>query len=305
MRKLIFFIFTILLSSSFALTTLAQDLAGEFEEDAVESIDSMEQIVSRPKIFTVEKCLGRNKKGTAIKKYLMIQYPWSKISNATLEVRIIGPEAAKQPQFCNPVFFKKIYGKLERIDKDIFNKKIGNRRYANDIKYSNDLFHEHGLPEPENIYLGTVKPPAGARADYFYMVLRNPETYELETTLIFHDLEQWAVDSERLAIELKGEPIIKITKDESEKYMEFDKPCSIKLWLLSDGFVVWEETYQWQGAKYHISQKASGKKAISEFDDDEDPQDSARKMEEANNAQPQQDDDEEATDFEDDFGGDF
>lgn len=306
MRKYFCFIFTILISSSFAITTLAQDFAGENEDTAIESSDSREQDVSRPKIFSVEKCLGKGKKGAAFKQYLMIEYPWSKITNATLEVRIVGPEAEKQPQFCKPVYFKTIYGKLDRIDQDIFNKKIGNQLFANDIEYSKSLFHEYGLPEPESIYLSTVKPPAGARADYFYMVLLNPDINELETTLIFHDLEQWAVDSGRLAIELRGKIVSDNMNNKSDKYVEFERPCSIKIWLLSDDVVVWEETFKWPGVKKNTSQKASGKKMGSEFDDDEDPRQTAKKMEEANkaqkkNEQPEESEDEDFEGFGDEF----
>lgn len=308
MRKLKFIIFTILLCLPVAFTAHAQEFAGESEDVAIESNDSTEQDVSRPKLYTAQKCLGKGKKGSASKQYLMIEYPWSKISNATLEIRIIGPEAEKQPQFCKPVYFKAIYGKLEKIDQDIFNKKIGNQRFANDIEYSKSLFHEYGLPEPESIFLSTIKPPAGARADYFYMVLLNPDINELETTLVFHDLEQWAVDSGRLAIELRGKKVSDNMNDKSEKYVEFEKPCSIKIWLLSDDVVVWEETFKWPGIKKDISKKASNKKAVSEFDDDEDPRQSAKKMEEADNAQKendqQTDEAEEDMNF-DGFGDDF
>ncbi|MBR0238065.1 MAG: hypothetical protein IJQ39_08245 [Thermoguttaceae bacterium] len=307
MRKHICFIFAILLSSSFALTTPAQDFVGENEDNAVESGASIEPDVSRPKIFSAEKCLGKGKKGATFKQYLMIEYPWSKITNATLEVRIIGPEAEKQPQFCRPVFFKAIYGKLERIDQDISNKKIGNQRFANDIEYPKSLFHEYGLPEPESIFLSTIKPPAGARADYFYMVLINPDINERETTLVFHDLEQWAVDSGRLAIELHGKKVSDNMNDKSDKYVEFEKPCTIKIWLLSDDVVVWEETFKWSGVKNNTSAKASDKKTASEFDDDEDPRQSAKKMEEANKAQKKNEQQPEETEDEDfeGFGDEF
>lgn len=287
------------------MTTPAQDFAGENEENAIESNNSREQDFSRPKLFSAEKCLGKGKKGATFKQYLMIEYPWTKITNATLEIRIIGLEAEKQPQFCKPVYFKSIYGKLEKIDQDIFNKKIGNQRFANDIEYSKSLFHEYGLPEPESIFLSTIKPPAGARADYFYMVLLNPDTNELETTLVFHDLEQWAVDSGHLALELRGKKVSDNVNDKSNKYVEFERPCSIKIWLLSDDVVVWEETFKWPGVKNNTSAKASGKKTASEFDDDEDPRQSAKKMEEANKAQNEQQPEESEDDDFEGFGDEF
>ncbi len=308
MKTFFCYIFAILLSLSFAIEVQAQqNFTEEYEEDAIEANDFAELDVSRPKLFSAVKCLGKIKNGYAGKRYLMIEYPWSVIQNATLEVRIIGPEAEKQPQFCTPVYFKSIYGKLERIDEDIFNKKLGDPRCRNDIEYPRALFHEYGLPEPESLELDTIKPVAGARADYFHMVRENPDTKELETTLIFHDLEQWAVDKERLAIELLGKAITD-AEGKKIKEIEFEKPCTIKIWLLHDDYVVWEETFQWPGTEKDKSKKsASKKKAPVQFDDeDEDPRQAAKKMENANkNQNNNANNNQQSGDAEDevDFGG--
>lgn len=284
MNKSFCYIFAILLSLSFAFTVQAQDFAGGYEEDAEEANDSKEFDASRPKLFSAVKCLGKSQNGYAVNRYLMIDYPWSVIQNATLEVRIIGPEAEKQPQFSNPVYFMSIYGKLEQIDKDIFNKKLGNPRFSNNIEYSQALFHEYGLPEPKSLTLATIKPVSGARADFFHLRLENPDTNEMETTLIFHDLTQWAVDKGRLALELRGKSI---TDAEGKKIteIEFEKPCKIKIWLLHDDYIVWEETFQWPGTEADNPKKSARKKAAEQFDDDEDPRQTAKKMEKAENKQ--------------------
>ena len=279
MKKSFCYIFAILWSLSLALTVQAQDFLGEYEEDAEETNNSAAPDVSRPKLFSAVKCLGKSQNGYAVKRYLMIDYPWSVIQNATLEIRIIGPEAEKQPQFCNPVYFMSIYGKLEQIDKDIFNKKLRNPRYSNNIEYPLLLFHEYGLPEPESLTLATIKPVSGARADFFHLRLVNPDTKEMETTLIFHDLTQWAVDSGRLVLELQGKSI---SDAEGKKIteIEFEKPCKIKIWLLHDDYIVWEETFQWPGTESDKPKKSAGKKAAAQFDDDdEDPRQAAKKME--------------------------
>lgn len=309
MKKSFCYIFAILWSLSFALFVQAQDIDPWSDEEAavdVENNDSESPDLSRPKIFSAVKCYGKSKNGYVVKRYLMIEYPWSKIQNATLEVRIIGPEAEKQPQFCNPAYFKSIYGKLERIDKGIFSKKTGNQRFANNIEYSRSLFHEYGLPEPEILELATITPPAGARADYFYLSLVNQDTNELETTLIFHDLTQWAVDGERLALELCGKPIYD-ADGKTIKEIEFKNPCKIKIWLLHDDCVVWQETFQWPGTEKDKPKKSNAERPSIDIDDDEDPRQSAKKMEDAvkeqkNDVQPDEADDDSGFDS---FGDDF
>ena len=241
MKKSLCYIFAILWSLSFALFVQAQDIDPWSDEEAATDVENNgfdAPDLSRPKIFSTVKCYGKSKNGYAVKRYLMIEYPWSKIQNATLEIRIVGPQAEKQPQFCNPAYFKSIYGKLERLDKDIFCKKTMNQRYADNIVYPRSLFHEYGLPEPEILELATVTPPAGARADYFYLSLVNKYTNELEKTLIFHDLTQWAVDGERLALELHGKPIYE-SDGKTIKEIELEKPCKLRIWLLRDDVVVW------------------------------------------------------------------
>lgn len=308
MKKNICCIFAILFGLSFFVSAQGQDLNGWNDEETVEANAPDELDVSRPKLFSAAKCLDRSKKGYAFRQYLMIEYPWSKIQNATLEVRIIGPEAEKQPQFCKPVYFKTVYGQLEQIDKDITNKKIGNPRFRNNIEYTQALFHEFGLPEPESCELATIMPVAGARADYFHIVLKNPDTNELETTLVFHDLSQWAADPERLALQLCGKPI-RDAEGKRVKEIEFENPCKIKIWLLHDDFVVWEETFQWPGTKKKTSDKSTKQKAAQKFndDDDEDPRLAAKKMEKAEKTQKneeQADDAGDDADF-DGFGDDF
>ena len=309
MKKTFCYIYSLLLAMSFVFLAQGQDFDGWNDEEAVESENQDEPSVSRPKMFSATKCLGKTKNGYALKRYLMIEYPWSKIQNATLEVRIIGPEAEKQPQFCKPVYFKSIFEKLERIDKDIFNKKIGNPSFRDDIEYSIDLFHEYGLPEPKSFELQTIKPVAGARADFFHMIFKNPDTSELETTLVFHDLSQWAVDSERLALVLTGKPITD-AEGKNVKELEFENPCKIKIWLLHDDYVVWEETFQWPGTNKDSPKKSVRKKtAVKDADDDEDPRQAAKKME--NKAKEETQENEDQADNADDdanfeeFGDDF
>ena len=309
MKKTFCYIYSLLLGMSFVFLAQGQDFDGWKEEEAVESDVQEEMDFSRPKMFSATKCLGKTKKGYALKRYLMIEYPWTKIQNASLEIRIVGPEAEKQPQFCKPVYFKSIFGKLERIDKDIFNKKIGNPRYRNNIEYSIDLFHEYGLPEPKSFELETIKPVAGVRADFFHMVFKNPDTGELETTLVFHDLSQWAVDNERLALVLIGKAITD-AEGKTIKEFEFESPCKIKIWLLHDDYVVWEETFQWPGTKKDSSKKSVSKKTAPKgADDDEDPRQAAKKMEKEVKEETQENEDQ-AEDAEGDanfeeFGDDF
>ena len=305
MKKSFCYIFAILWSLSLASAVQAQDFAAEYEEDVAGVNDVKAPDASRPKLFSAVKCLGKSKNGYAVKRYLMIDYPWSVIQNATLEVRIIGPEAEKQPQFCNPVYFMSIFGKLEQIDKDIFNKKLRNPRFTNNIEYAQAIFHEYGLPEPESLTLATIKPVSGARADFFHIRLVNPDTKELETTLIFHDLPQWAVDKGRLALELQGKSITD-AEGKNIKEIEFEKPCKIKIWLLHDDYIVWEETFQWPGTEADKPKKSAGKKAVEKFnDDDEDPRQAAKKMENKENKQDKneqeeaQEDDLEDNPFED------
>lgn len=305
MIKSFYYIFAILLSLSFVFAAQGQDFIAEYEESAPETSDSDEPDPARPKIFSGVKCLGKTKNGYALKRYLMIEYPWSLIQNASLEIRIIGPEAEKQPQFCNPVYFMSKFATLERIDKDIFNKKIGNPRFRNDIEYAKALFNEFGLPEPESMELATVKPVAGARADYFHMVFKNLDTNELETTLVFHDLDQWAVDKGRLALELNGKPITD-AEGKKVKEIEFAKPCKIKIWLLHDDIVVWEETFQWPGSDKDKPQKSASNKSgpkIDNDDDDEDPRLAAKKMENANKSQKNEEQPDQSEN--DDGGADF
>lgn len=306
MIKSFCYIFAILLSLNFALMIQAQDFEGQFEDNALEAKDSSEPDASRPKIFSATKCLGRSRTGYAQKRYLMIEYPWEIIQNATLEIRIIGPEAEKQPQFSNPLYFMSIYGKLEQIDKDIFNKKTGDPRYRNNIEYPRLLFHTYELPEPESVVLATIKPVAGARADFFHVVLANPDTNELETTLVFHDLTQWAVDKGRLALELRGKSIFD-AEGKKIKEIEFEKPCKIKIWLLHDDYIVWEETFQWPGTEKDKPKKSAEKNAAAQFDNDEDPRQTAKKMEKsANNQDNAAPKDEADNDMNvDDFGDDF
>ena len=310
MKKSFFYIFAIFLSLSFAYLVQAQDVAGAYEYSAEEESGNAAPDASRPKLFSATKCLGKTKNGYAVKRYLMIEYPWTVIQNATLEIRIIGPEAEKQPQFCNPVYFMSIYGKLDQIDKDIFNKKTGNPRYRNNIEYPLLLFHTYGLPEPESVELATIKPVSGASADFFHFVFVNPDTKELEKTLIFHDLSQWAVDDGRLALELRGKAISD-TEGKKVKEIEFEKPCKIKIWLLHDDYVVWEETFQWQGTELDKPKKSGGKKAAAQFDDDEDPRQEAKKMENIDKNQDKNAADDVSEDDEDDdagfdgFGDDF
>ena len=303
MKKSFFYIFAILLSLSFAYLSQAQDVAGMYEDGAEEANGFTTPDASRPKLFSATKCLGKSKNGYAVKRYLMIEYPWTEIQNATLEIRIIGPEAEKQPQFCNPVFFKSIYGKLDQIDKDVFNKKTGNPRYRNNIEYPLLLFHTYGLPEPESVELATIKPVSGASADFFHFAFVNPDTKELETTLIFHDLSQWAVDNGRLALELRGKSISD-AEGKKIKEIEFEKPCKIKIWLLHDDYVVWEETFQWPGTEMDKPKKSGGKKASAQFDDDEDPRQEAKKMEDINKNQDKNAADDDADDVPEDDAGD-
>ena len=98
MKKSFFFFNSILLSLSVANLVQAQDISGAYEDGAAEANDSAAPDPSRPKLFSATKCLGKSKNGYAVKRYLMIEYPWTEIQNATLEIRIIGPEAEKQPQ---------------------------------------------------------------------------------------------------------------------------------------------------------------------------------------------------------------
>lgn len=311
MKKTFCFIFALLCGLSVVFSAQAQNI-GDWNDEEVEEADDANVLdqpdVSRPKMFSALKHLGRSKSGNSGKRYLMIEYPWSKIGNASLEVRIIGPEAEKQSQFCKPVYFMSKYGKLKEIDKDIVNKRFVKPHFRNDIEYLRDLFHEYGLPEPESLELLTVKPVAGARADYFYMVLKNPETSEYETTLIFHDLNQWAVDSERLAIELRGKAITD-AEGKKIKEIEFDKPCKIMVWLLRDDYVVWAEKFQWPGVENDKPKKSASKGSVPKFDDDddEDPRQTAKKMEKADKNKNDADEPENAgddADF-DSFGDDF
>lgn len=306
MKKTFCYIFILLCGLSLNLAAQEQNVDDWNDEETEESDVLDEPDVSRPKLFSDVKCLGKTKKGYVSKRYLMIEYPWSKIGNATLEVRIIGPEAEKQSQFCKPVYFMSIYGKLERIDKDILNKKTGNPRFSNDIEYERALFHEYGLPEPESLELETIKPVAGARADFFHMVLKNPETNELETTLVFHDLTQWAIDGDRLALELRGKGITD-AEGKKIKEIEFEKPCKIKVWLLRDDYVVWEQTFQWPGTRKEAASKSSGKKNVAKFDDDdEDPRQTAKKMEKSDKNQNVEEENQENDDADfEGFGEDF
>ncbi len=307
MKKTFCYIFVLLCGLCFAFAAQGQNADDWNDEETVETDVPKEMDFSRPKMFSAPKYFGKSKKEYARTQYLMIEYPWTKIQNATLEVRIIGPEAEKQPQFCKPVYLMNVYGTLEKIDKDILNKKLGTPSTRDNIEYSIALFHEYSLPEPESLELATIKPVAGARADYFHMVYKNPDTNELETTLIFHDISQWAVDSERLALVLCGKAI-KDAEGKNIKEIEFEKPCKIKLWLLRDDYVVWEETFQWPGTKKETSQKPSAKKAAPKFDDDdEDPRQAAKKMENIDKSQKNEDQPEDAgddADFEG-FGDDF
>ena len=270
-----------------------EDFALDVDKPEVKNTDEFD--LSRPKIYTATKCIGKDKSGYRVKRYLMIEYPWDKIKNSSLEVRIIGPEAEKQPQFCKPVFFMSKYGKLDRISNDIFYKRLNRLGYRDNLEYPTLLFHEHGLPEPE-LVLATIKPLVGARADFFHFILRNPETHEFETTLIFHDLEQWSADKERLVIELRGKRQL-----DDRTQIEFEKPCKIMLWLLRDDYVVWEETFLWPGTEKDNPKKDTKKKSSNTVKDkDEDPRDEAKKLEtEAKNTT----DSPEETDDGDGFGG--
>lgn len=225
----------------------------------------------RPIVFSATKCLGKNPNGYGVKRYLFVQYPWSKIQNSSIEIRIAGKKAKETPQFCKPMYFMTQYAPIELIHEALIGKNMHDSRFVNNVEFPKSIFTELRMPEPE-LVLANIKNLSGEQGVFFHSRLANPETKELETTLIFPKLSQWAVDNDRLVLDLRGK-LLEFDKGKRE----FEQPCELKIWFLKDDFVVWEQTIQWPGTeKDNPTDKKGTKKGSQE---EKDPMEEASEFE--------------------------
>ncbi len=235
--------------------------------------------LKQPVIFSDTKCIGRNKSGYGVKRYLCIQYPWNTIRNASLEIRILDPEAIKKPEFCKPMCFMTVYGSIPQISQYIYRKKIGQVDSVNDKEFPKELFHELDLPEPELI-LSTIDNLTGTRGSFFHSKLINPETKALETTLIFPNLKEWEIDNDRLVLELRG----KLLEFDKTK-REFSQPCDLRIWLLKDDYIVWQQDYKWPGNPEPEPAKKQANSKSESKEEDESPAEQAEAAEKDDSAE--------------------
>lgn len=187
----------------------------------------------RPRILSALKYTSRQGTGYADARYLLIEYPWTKIQGASIEIRILDEKVKSRPTWCVPVYFNEIYRKNQPINDLIFMKRLPDTQAAFGSKYFNEDYMKSELLPKSELTIWSFNTMLNRKGIVAYMQRNNENTQLRETTLIYPELSDWCATPHTLCLELLGEP--------------FDEDCDIRVWLIKSNAILWEEDFVWPG----------------------------------------------------------
>jgi len=158
---------------------------------------------------------------------LKIEYPWTILTDASLEIREYLDEDDLEDYLIRPLRFRydSFYYKTKEAVFDI-------RDRATQVPLEESIYAYHRKGWRDFTLLG-VRNSLSRRSVTVTDVERFSGGDEVVNRAVFPFLEDWSLDDQTLLLDIPSP--------------NFDRPTALRIWFMSGGSVVWTETIDWPG----------------------------------------------------------
>ena len=158
---------------------------------------------------------------------LKIEYPWTIITDASIEIRELRGEEDIKDYLIRPLRFR--YDSFYYKTKDAV---FDMRDRANQIANEESIYAYHRKGWRDFTMLG-VRNSLGRRSVTITDVERFEGGQEVANRAVFPFIEDWSLDDQTLQFDIPSP--------------NFARPTSLQIWFMMGGKIVWTETIEWPG----------------------------------------------------------